>query len=458
MADDQSEDHDGPDPLINEVPHEHHVFLLEPVGADSWHLIHTLSQERVSLPAPAGKWVLVFGDDGFGSISDTEASNVMLLEDLFTKMVSEDDVGERFLHQMVNGTACKWSLTDEQAVHTHVLVTAAVGPTRAEHDVEAYTLKMPCHGGYRILWAMKGFFEIMQVKGFLNEPSKWAYDSMKSWARHVEPMLQGRQVFHSTSSPKRSESGGEWADAFLPHVASSTLVLLGQLTRWCQPCNRLGGLKDANSRDAAALFLKSLLCETMSGRTCAFKVKLEAGQFQSPYPLRFDGEYVLECTNGMVDLRVLQAAVANKRTCPCILLAWWTGLKLADVGSRVPVSTLLKRALCNPGTSKSMYPQVLLQAALEVERGLELRLAGDEGAPSIGCRLYSIWDTMDNPDALNSVLLKHVLGGVRESSFHRSTSLASDKANVNGLNLDMGLLVWPSNKCALACCQAPLNF
>lgn len=54
------------------------------------------------------------------------------------------------------------------------------------------------------------------------------------------------------------------------------------------------------------------------------------------------------------------------------------------------------------------------------------------------------------PDALNSMLLRHVLAGVQASDAFSSLSLASDKASVCGLTLDAGAFVFPDNSCSVA--------
>lgn len=81
---------------------------------------------------------------------------------------------------------------------------------------------------------------------------------------------------------------------------------------------------------------------------------------------------------------------------------------------------------------------------------------GDAMRVRIEMAYETLLDSIDDPNALNSSLLKHVLAGRRASERSWSISLASDKAAVCGLSLDFGAFVTPNNVCSIAVPQAVL--
>ena len=81
---------------------------------------------------------------------------------------------------------------------------------------------------------------------------------------------------------------------------------------------------------------------------------------------------------------------------------------------------------------------------------LVLRAERDQDRVVIGAKYLAILDAIVNPRSLNSHLYRIVQACVGHSESFVSFSIGSDKAQVCGLALDAGALVFPDNHCTVA--------
>ena len=126
-------------------------------------------------------------------------------------------------------------------------------------------------------------------------------------------------------------------------------------------------------------------------------------------------------------------------------------LGLATGPVRVPVADILAKLVTLIPFPGTLVHQVATQVGKLIDLALMTVMNGKAAKTWNGVRasFVSVLDLLDNHSLLNHYLLRHVRAGVAAAEGHSSICLGSDEGHV-GMNLDVGVFVFPSNKCAIA--------
>ena len=225
------------------VKHEGYVFLQglrsDPArqGAllgEHWWLLHSVTHQKVRLPAPVDSWQLTIDNDGFATLYDAGADAELDACDLFKRHLVKQD-GELHIMDPKCGMA---KLAELQIRHKQVQLIVAVGPTRATHMISGCALGSPLPQGIRFLWSGICLYSVLCLKCYKGQASKWCYEGWKAWKTYLQELgVEGQLI----SSLRHGVSVvGGLTDGFAPDASFSTLALIHLLCRWGLVLQRKG--------------------------------------------------------------------------------------------------------------------------------------------------------------------------------------------------------------------------
>ena len=151
------------------VKHEGFVFLQRPrsdprrQGAflgEHWLLLHSITHQKVKLPAPVDIWQLTIDNDGFATLYDAGTDTELDCCVLFKRHWVKQD-GELHIMDPKCGIA---KLAELQIRHKEVQLIVAVGPTRATHKISGCALGSPLPQGIRFLWSGICLYSVLCLK------------------------------------------------------------------------------------------------------------------------------------------------------------------------------------------------------------------------------------------------------------------------------------------------------
>lgn len=268
----------------------------------------------------------------------------------------------------------------------------------------------------------------------------------------------GMAPSHCQSSCNARLAGASADNGFLPSAAISTLMLLVALCKWSNKIPTNGGRKDAVLEcDAAARVLfEGLLLSCNNGKQ--WQLAVRSGQEWKPtWPLA-DASVVdftiLVPSPARLDLSDWErCAFSGEQSIAKTRAAEWWRAAIHTVEHDIkcyPFAVLLQRTGQKPAC-KNLHAQLVFAAAQRVEVGLLTSLnKGSPCATAVNVKVLDISKVLLNSRRLNTVLFKHVMGGVEASRSHSFIALTTDKANVWGPALQHGGFVLPDNSAFLA--------
>lgn len=312
-----------------------------------------------------------------------------------------------------------------------------------------FLLSWPRFAASRMYWKSCCIYEILKLAAFKGGLSKWAWNSFPRWCTRLELLGFHSQTLGSQQCAVVHDRARD-AEGFLSAAAVPTLAIIQLLARWSAASPNNGGFRKLADRRAAECLLEGIL-DSDSGMcdrrlhivlTAEVKVWWLAG---AP-----PGSFALPLSGCQASLEPWKALMQPPNIAPSLAEDWFRSCNLANCGSQVHLSKLLRMALFER-SSAPFASQLLFQVAQWVELSVYRALRGK--CEPHGVRLkagyQSIMHAIDKPASLNGLLLKYVMGGVRASESWVTLSMASDKASVCGLSLDAGAFAWPDNRCAV---------
>jgi hypothetical protein len=263
------------------VKHEGYVFLQRPRSdprrqgtllGEHWLLLHSVTHQKVRLPAPVDIWQLTIDNDGFATLYDVGTDAELDACDLFKRHLVKQD-GELHIMDPKCGIA---KLAELQIRHKEVQLIVAVGPTRATHKISGCALGSPLPQGIRFLWSGICLYSVLCLKCYKGQASKWCYEGWKAWKTYLQELgVEGQLI----SSLRRGVSVvGGLIDGFAPDASFSTLALLHLLCRWGTCAPKKGGMRSPDNKEAAIVVLQALLKEAIGTRPVV--IELDAEEFK----------------------------------------------------------------------------------------------------------------------------------------------------------------------------------
>lgn len=192
---------------------------------------------------------------------------------------------------------------------------------------------------------------------------------------------------------------------------------------------------------AAQAYLIGLVESTASHRTFSMNVRIRS-PWVTAWPHMESGgpSFELPVADGKVDLMPWKEDVGV-----CKLSAQWfslTGFASADRCLDLPTFMCQCVGL---GNDMSLLSQVVSQVAFQAEIVLYSILKAGPKPGDVEVTPHSIMDVLQHDGRLDYDLLQHSFAGVKASTGANILSLATDKANVGGLQLARPLFVLPTN-------------
>ena len=155
------------------VPHVGNLFLKEMASTPRRvALCHRVTLEGKALPP--GTWEIVYDEEGWAAIVDTEDDNVdpILAEDFLNRILCRSACGEDMVCEVSGGKRRLWSLATKKRQHVALAAAFDVGPTRQEHKLRCFRLAWPrqrCHFYFEVV----ALYRWMRLECYSGEPSKW---------------------------------------------------------------------------------------------------------------------------------------------------------------------------------------------------------------------------------------------------------------------------------------------
>lgn len=253
-----------------------------------------------------------------------------------------------------------------------------------------------------------------------------------------------------------------WHERCLPSTSVSSCGLLALLCRWCAISKSGGGLNDNDDRAACDKVLESIMFKFQETNLKDFLVTVQlVEKWSSRWPRPLDPEipsFKVHIVDGVCDFKELFEL--GTRRAPLTIARKWCRLMecLVDaVGPAVGLQRFLLFVVRQPGL-QPMFAQIVVgitcrldfamaREVLDTRRGrgprpgrVTVRFMDDEQADALGNRM-------------EKMLIQHVAAGRRCFEGCRVLGLATDKANVKGLNLQNSIVVNTKGFAVLTCPQ-----
>ena len=374
----------------------------------------------------------------FGCAIAQDADDVqpLLLEDLFKMTVFVDSSAKP--NVMHHGVMIP--VAELVAKHTVRDVTVPVGNMGTPAQCKCGVLDVPRHS-VCLVWSCLDLYKLLRMQSHKGLPSHWAHQALPRLEKALTDLGFGAGV-HTFKSVQSSKEA-----AFLPFPALSSICLLVTLTRFAVCSSRAGGLQEETSRACSLEYLQALLKVAC---TKGHRLDIELNSLWShKWPATSASDVSLLVSEGlMVDLSLVWERVQDQHACAIAL--WRECASRCHSGRTVPLTELLATTVQSKGC-KRIFSQLVCQLGLFLDAVVccdSLRQEAEVEASS-----DSWMDLLQEPKRLRNQLAKYVFGGMRLFQNSRHISLANDKANVGGLQLNMAVLVSEENVAVLAPAQ-----
>lgn len=441
-------------------------IFLDQVDEDRFQLTDVVLQQRVALPAGEYSVVDDDGDDVILAAVYPDGDTAAVDAESFFKLTlfTSNTTAELFTIDETVGSSSLRSFWDFQAKHRSGSVEVNV-LGGASFPFDCFVFQMPRAGKQRLYWSMHSIYDFIKIDSFKNTPSKWAFRCCERWERRF-PIDGGGQIVYgnyvSSHTAKRLQLA--FPAKCLQVTSVSTFGLLFQMAKWAWSPAHYGGFdmkREASCEQvkAAQSFLNSV-AQTVKvyGRCWNFSVFLES-KWTCKWPRPQPG-YLDECMDFRVDDKM---EIDLQAFCTRAQIAWndtfihrlW-GMCLAGRCSqanfyRMP---MLDMIMLSAAQASPVAESMLAQLCLALSHQLQLVMASDNNDGHHIKR--DVEFNFDDPsegfgvgEDVDHALAKYVTNAAQQIGNPRCVSIATDKASVGNLPLQVTVLALPSNLAVL---------
>lgn len=444
------------------MKHEGRVFL--DITENGAVLTDIILQERRNFE-PGRDYKLFFDEeDGQGVIICGDGSSkdaTIFVEDIFEKEAYENSAGEIFI-----GPKDRSSRPATLEMHLRVMRSGEVKFRLAELKVEAtlsvVALRRPRDCGMRVYWGLFQLYKLLGMTGFSKQASKWVWDCMPRWRKHIGAMINGDHFILSKHALHKDEKQDAcpFSKRMLEEPAISTMGFCVLLSKWAHCTPQRGGLRDPAPRNASASLLRSVLGQGCV-RAHGSKVRVvidDKWMCRWPRPEGVDDTMdsfeVSFSRDGIVDLSPMVADDSKVKNCK--LGAKWLHsifLYSEDFASKsLSIEVLLRRVMAEP-SALALAAQLLWFLARQAELTMSDVSQGRQiAADGEGVKLVEKGIKAGRPET-DAQLFAYVSSCVRASEGHRVIGIATDKASPCSGSFVNTVVTLSSNELLVCCPQ-----
>jgi hypothetical protein len=453
--------------LLEECPHLHRVYL-DRLDSNTWQLTDIVTYEKYNFSG-AGWFLEYHEENGRAALVQEDCHGTgqfFLVDQLMTKDLLESIDGVQLLSFGAEANSPPVPLGQLYCRHVGGEVTLRLGPSSARAEMPVWVLKRPRSSGMRVQWGLFSMYKLLRLTQFRGQASKWTYECMPQWVKHLAPHFSGRH-FISSKSNSGIQTDIRHAQHFwhrmLPETTCDAVALLSLLAKWAFASKNAGGFVNAIHQRGAIDVLSALLSKACS-RTQPVVLQISFDDswkctwprpqhtfddlaFRYGFPITFDGrvyiEQWLQLCGGFATSSVARRWLMSLAEDPNAPLV--NSIDLMDMIRRI---TGIK-------TLSSFSAQVMYELAMQLELGMaesgkpDATRAVDE---TLGFEYKSRDVHVNDPD-LEEKLFNYVSAGIVESTRHSLFGVSLDKAGVCGSHLMNAALSFPNNVVVVACPQ-----
>ena len=441
------------------LPHQDHVKVYKSYADNRLTLVHTLTLERVKL-APGIDWEVAYDDNGYGGVFDSRhvenGGDPYLMEHLFKqhlcKFLGSSKIG---IYDLSGRKPAVIDWATKLQAFTTFDVTCKVGAMAKDHCHRVLQMKVT-RGGCIFFWYCNTVYSALQLKSHQGVPSKWTYANVPKWRLSMSQLgFRGCHVIQSRRSVPAGAaldtgSDRDNASQTIPESCMSTLALLQQLFRWSSAKFQQGGLRNPVGQAAALCFAKGLLDSTCSQLSFAIPIWFDA-HWKCQWPCLPDVKPDLNVAivNGKLDLTEWVDLCAGEWLHDLNLASEWLRQVQCTMGDSCSLFSVLQTLAIDP-QCLGIYTQILWSSALRVEQVIAHVISNPASSTAnmVKAQTLDLLSFLWQPKQLNHELFKYQLSTKAATDVSVSGphfTLATDKANVCGVNLANTIIALPSN-------------
>lgn len=435
------------------VQHEG-ALLLDEFSPEAPSVVHKLTLERVLLEA-GRSWSLVFEEGMAAAVCDDLPP--VVLEDRLRRVLYSSPVEGLMVRERGQSGDVWWSLSTKMKASDDLRISVYAGATGSAHIFRAFMMVWP-RQMFRTFWCCIDLYELGRMTSYKRVPSKWVYTHHKGWqAQFAELGFSDAHFIHSTQARRGQEQEVD-SGKCLSQPSLSTLGMIVVMARLVGCSAQSGGLRDAVARPAVAALLRGVLesCRRMRALTMSASIcESWAPRWPCTEPQAICGASLVVSATLEVDL----SPFVNLRDDPVvghIAQRWVRKLSLdcrPGVVASMPLDSLLLKVVAVGGLV-ALAAQLFWHVAQWVELCVwQSLLRGQTERLSIKAYYMDAAAALGVPHRLDSLILRHVVASIEATRGQVHMSMTVDKANVGGIQLQVGVMVLGDNRSIMACPQ-----
>lgn len=351
----------------------------------------------------------------------------------------------------------------EKSRHREGFIMVNVGPCNGASEVRCFVFVRPrCHN-QRLFVSYMHLYSLMKLRTFSEQASRWVDAGKERWRSTFVEVFGSQQIVESTFITGHTKKKCQlcWSDRCLADPSVSVMGLLYQLARWCTLSASNGGFSQDLSRAAAGALLQALLDFACPVDGSEWRLTVEVcALWRCAWPRpppEADGFGVVELSvvRGLVDLTpLLEALKTSMRT--KVTKSWMTSLvalQLSDT-TAVPLCVLV-RATISKAPLAAFNAQLVWAASQQIELGMCAQVARSKRSLSVATISFKwVDDSLHlSGTKLDHKLAKYVSCGRGMTTGAKMVGIATDKATIHALPMQVTILTVPSNLALFACPQ-----
>lgn len=432
-----------------------------------------LTHERKQLPS-ADQWELVVDEEEaafVGTFADGRKAIIVDYEQVMTKKAYETDSGELMSMNIAQPGAPATSLTTVCCRHRRGKLILPPMGNGGGFDLHSCVFMRPRSGKSKMCWCVNDIHRILRIESFGGCPSLWLYRSKGQWDKYNQVLWPGivgdEQFVHGIGHTKEGSSKGNmWLHMRCsPFPALSTASLLHQCLRWHALPRQSGGFAGTMQKQASGSMFRGFIALLSTNHSSSEPLRLpidvttEAPPvWPRPVAQAPGASFVLEFSNGMLDIKGFKQVASSGRKTSCAR-KWWTALQ-APVGESTKVDCWL---VVVAAVQAKVLVHFLSQLLLGLAAGIEAVCGKLAQAPVTKKRGHAQfqWLTIEDIIKLDGIeqYLVQYMGNVTDT-FDKQCSdwhfnIATDKGQVNSLKLQDSIIALPNNQAWLCAPVVP---
>ena len=351
------------------------AISLDKLGPMTYVVTNIFTLERHQLSP--GEWSVELDEiSGRGAVyrvtSDPGDDDVVLLDDLFKRVVFVSSKGEQFVQTTATGHI--QSLWSAKSRHSSGAIVVRSGASSGTYGLSCYVFHHARCCNQRVYWDLPQLYGIFRLTSFGGQRSVWLAKGRPRWELFIERASGFPMTIHSShGNSKQNESSLASVDQCLPVTCASTFGLLLILARWAFASKQVGGMDNDVTRTACCeLFEAFVFTFTSRPEILTLKIELvDSWKCRWPRPQPHEAVVVDISVDvaGNLDFSGLHM-IATGRAKGNVAAAWWKQINAA-LKTKLPLSVPLSEFLRTCSHSvllSSLTTQILWRVSISLEK------------------------------------------------------------------------------------------